>query len=104
MNNKMDTFRYLVGGYYGIAEMDNYDLKEFILKDINDYIKDFVLENFDDTFDYGEEFKKVEDELSVKTKLQDSLLVLQKIDAPLELILLVKQRLKEIREEEIGKF
>ena len=100
----MDTFRYLVGGYYGISEMDNYDLKEFILKEINDYIKDFASENFNDDFDYETEFKKVEDELSVKTKLQDSLLVLQKIDAPLDLILLVKQRLKEIREEEIGKF
>ena len=102
--DKMDTFRYLVGGYYGISEMDNYDLKEFILKEINDYIKDFASENFNDDFDYETEFKKVEDELSVKTKLQDSLLVLQKIDAPLDLILLVKQRLKEIREEEIGKF
>lgn len=100
----MDTFRYLVGGYYGISEMDNYDLKEFILKEINDYIKDFASENFNDDFDYETEFKKVEDELSVKTKLQDSLLVLQKIDVPLDLILLVKQRLKEIREEEIGKF
>lgn len=102
--DKMDTFRYLVGGYYGISEMDNYDLKEFILKEINDYIKDFASENFNDDFDYETEFKKVEDELSVKTKLQDSLLVLQKIDVPLDLILLVKQRLKEIREEEIGKF
>ena len=102
--DKMDTFRYLVGGYYGVAEMDNYDLKEFVLKDINDYIKDYVAQNFESSFDYETEFKKVEDELSVKTKLQDSLLVLQKIDAPLDLVLLVKQRLKEIREEEIAKF
>ena len=69
--DKMDTFRYLVGGYYGISEMDNYDLKEFILKEINDYIKDFKYENYNDDFDYETEFKKVEDELSVKTKLQN---------------------------------
>jgi hypothetical protein len=102
--DKMDTFRYLVGGYYGISEMDNYGLKEFVLKEINDYIKGYVEQNFDNSFDYDTEFKKVESELPVKTKLQDSLLVLQKIDAPLDLVLLVKQRLKEIREEEIGKF
>ena len=34
-----DTFRYLVGAYYGICEMDEYDLKEYVLKDIEDFNK-----------------------------------------------------------------
>ena len=29
-----DEFKYLVGGYYGIMEMDEYDLKVYVLKDI----------------------------------------------------------------------
>ena len=96
-----DTFKYLVGGYYGISEMDEYETKEYILKDIEDYIKDFVKSNPIDNFDYESEAKKIEDTLSLKTKLQDSLLVLPKIDAPIDLVLLVKKRLKEIREEEL---
>ena len=36
-----NEFRYLVGGYYGISEMDEYNLKIYVLKDIKDYIKEF---------------------------------------------------------------
>ena len=28
-----DTYRYYVGAYYGIREMDEYPSKEFVLKD-----------------------------------------------------------------------
>lgn len=96
-----DTFRYLVGAYYGIAEMEEYNLKEYVLKDIENYIKNFISENPIEKFDYREEAEKVESELSLKTKLQDSLIVLPKVNASTELILLVKKRLKEIREEEL---
>ena len=37
-----DQFRYLVGGYFGITYMDEYPLKEFVLKDIENYIRDFI--------------------------------------------------------------
>ena len=82
--------------------MDNYELKEYVLKDIEEYIKSFILENPIKDFDYRREANIVNDELSLKTKLQDSLIVLPKVNASMELILLVKARLKEIREEEIG--
>ena len=36
-----DQFKYLVGGYYGITFMDDYPLKVYVLKDIENYIKDF---------------------------------------------------------------
>ncbi len=99
-----DTFRYLVGAYYGIAEMDNYDLKEYVLKDIEQYIREYIKENPVKNFDYMKEAIEVEKERSLKTKLQDSLLVLPKVNASMELILLVKSKLKELREEEINKF
>lgn len=91
-----DQFKYLVGGYYGITYMDEYPLKEFILQDIENYIKDFIEINPIDNFDYLEKAKEYEEELDEKTKLQDSLLVLNKINAPMELILLVKSRLKKL--------
>lgn len=99
-----DTFRYLVGAYYGISEMDEYDLKEYVLKDIEDYIKSFVNDNPIKNFDYGTEAGLVYEQRSLKTKLQDSLVVLPKINASTELILLVKSRLKKIREEELERY
>ncbi len=92
--NLKDEFKYLVGGYYGIREMDEYDLKIYVLKDIENYIRDYIETNPIDNYDYKKEAEKINDELSLKTKLQDSLLVLNKIDAPIKLILMVKQRLK----------
>lgn len=89
-----DEFKYLVGGYYGIREMDEYDLKIYVLKDIENYIRDYIETNPIDNYNYRVEAEKINDELSLKTKLQDSLLVLNKIDAPIKLILMVKQRLK----------
>lgn len=96
-----DTFRYLVGAYYGIVEMDNYELKEYILKDIEGYIRTFLKDNLIPNFDYETEAREVENTLPLKTKLQDSLLVLPKVNASMELILLVKAKLKELREAEL---
>ena len=98
-----DTYKYLVGAYYGIQEMDNYSLKEYVLQDIQEYINNFIKENPISNYDYEKEKELINKELSLKTKLQDSLLVLPKVNASTELILLVKKRLKEIKEEEKNK-
>ena len=95
--NFEDEFRLLVGGYYGVYEMDEYSLKIYVLKDIENYIKDFVMEYPIDNFDYRKEAEIISSNLSLKRKLQDSLLVLNKIKAPLELILLVKRRINDLR-------
>ena len=94
-----DQFKYLVGGYYGITYMDEYPLKEYVLNDIEKYMETFIEINPIDDFDYKEEAKKYEEELSERTKLQDSLLVLNKINASMELVLLVKKRLKKLNDE-----
>ena len=91
-----DQFRCLVGGYYGIASLDEYDLKLYVLKDIEEYIRDFIKTNPIDCFDYKYEAKKVLDSVSDVIKLQDALIVLHKIETPMELVLLVKSRLKEL--------
>lgn len=90
-----DTFRYLVGGYYGVSLMDEYPLKEYVLKDIDQYIKDFVKDNPLDDFDYSEEAMKVKDTVSDRVKLQDALLVLNKINGSMDLVFLIKKRLKK---------
>ena len=95
METLKDTFRYLIGGYYGVLELDSYELKEYVLKDIENYIIAFIEKNKIIDFNYQEEAEKVKEQLDFKTKLQDSLLVLYKIDAPMDLIWMIKQKLKE---------
>lgn len=94
-----DTFRYLVGGYYGIRNMDEYDLKIYALKDIENYIRAYVEQNPISNYSYLEEAKRVDEELSLLEKLNDSLLLFTKLELPIELNLLIKQRIKKIKEE-----
>lgn len=102
--NLEDIFKYLVGAYYGIVEMDEYELKEYVLKDIENYIRDFIMDNPIKNFDYIYEADIIKERMELKTKLQDALLVLPKVNATTELILLVKERLKNIREDEIKNY
>ena len=94
-----DTYRYYMGAYFGIREMDEYKTKEYILQEVKEYIDSFINDNPIDDFDYEKEAQIVDDTLPLKTKLQDALIILNKIDGPLELILLIKKRLKNIEEE-----
>ena len=94
--NIEDTFKYLIGGYYGISEMDNYPLKEFALKDVEIYITNFVKENYIKDYNYKEEAMQYKDKTSLKTKLQDSLIVLNKMNYNIELILLIKEKLLDL--------
>lgn len=98
--NLKNQFKLLVLGYYGVLCLDEYDLKVYILKDIENYIITFIEINPINDFDYKSEALNYEKEASKKTKLQDALIVLNKIKAPMEVVLLVKKHLKEIEEIE----
>ena len=91
-----EQFRYFVSAYYGVIEMDEYDLKVYVLKDIENYIKDFIEIYPIDNFNYKKEAELVANNTSLKTKLQDALLVINKINGPIELSLLIKKRFKEL--------
>ena len=95
MEELINQYRYLVGGYYGVSLMDEYPLKEYVLKDIDEYIKSFIEVNPIDNFDYKAEADDIKDNVSEKVKLQDALLVLNKINASMDLVFLVKERLKK---------
>ena len=99
-----DEFKCLVGAYLGVQNMDEYDLKVYILKDIENYIKDFLDTNDIRNINYSEEKRKIDEELTLKTKLQDALIVLPKIKAPMELIFMIQLRIKKINEEEQERF
>ena len=93
-----DTYRYLIGGYFGVEEMDEYKTKEYILKEIREYIDDYLKINNVD-FDVEAEYEDVNKNVPLETKLHDALLVLPKIDAPIDLILLVKDKIKELNDK-----
>ena len=60
-NTLKDQFNYLVGGYFGIREMDEYELKVYILKEVEEYIRELVLKNPISNFDYRGEAIKIEE-------------------------------------------
>ena len=92
MNTLEEKLNLLIEAYYGLLEMDEYELKENELKKLKDEIDNFINEYNINNFD----FESVKNNISLKTKLQSLLIVLNKNNSPLELILLVKRRLKEI--------
>lgn len=97
--NFLDEYKILVGGYYGVIEMDAYILKEYVLQDIENYIKTFIeKQNFVDI-----SLQKIADELqknlTLKRKLQDALLTLHKVKGPFELEHMIKLRLAELNKE-----
>ncbi len=91
-----EQFQYLVGGYFGVELLDEYDLKIYLLKDIEKYIIDFLNANPIKDFDYINEAKKIKDKLSEKEKLQDALLILNLMDVQMQVIFLIKKRLKKM--------
>lgn len=91
-----NVYRYLVGGYYGVSLMDEYPLKEFVLNDIEKYIREYIMENPIDNFDYEKEALLIKDSVSDRVKLQDALLVLNRMKGSMDLVFLIKRRLKEL--------
>jgi len=94
-----DQYRTLVGAYFGVREMDEHELRIFILKDIENYIKNFIRINPISNFNYMEEAEKINMNLPLKRKLQDALRVLPEVEAPLEFILLVQKKIRRLNEE-----
>ena len=89
-----DTYRMLYGAYLGIREMDEYTSKEYVLKDIEKEINNFK-KQYNLNLDYLNINNELE-KLDLIRKLQDAILVLNMIDGPLELELLIRRKLKEL--------
>ena len=88
----INTYRYLVGGYFGVSMIDEYPIKEYVLIDILNYIKDYKTTNNIDI----DEMEYIKDNYSDRTKLQDALLLLNKMEASMDLVLMVKNKLKKL--------
>ena len=92
----IDTYRYLVGGYFGVSIIDEYSIKEYMLDEIKKYINDFIDTNDLSNYDLDKENEIIKDTYSDRTKLQDALLLLQLMQGPMDLVILVKKYLKKL--------
>ena len=95
MISLIDQYNLLCEAYYGIELIDEYSLKVYELKKVEELINNFKKNYKIDNFDYEKHFNYVKDNVSNKTKMQSSLIILNRSNGPLELILLIKKRLKE---------
>lgn len=91
-----DRIKYMISGYYGIKTLDSYPRKLFILKEIEEHIKDYLKKNKVEGYDY----KKLAEELknrSLKEKLQDSLILINEMNGPIDLTIIIKRMVKDLR-------
>lgn len=89
--------RTMFGAYFGITLMDEYPLKEYILEDIKNYI-DAYIENYPlENFDYQTFKSKVDKEENDIVKLQDALRVGNDLNFPTELIHMIKEKIRNLR-------
>ena len=54
-----DEYKLYLGAYYGVQAMDSYELKVYILKEIEDFIKNFLKNNKIDNIEEVKAYVKV---------------------------------------------
>jgi len=99
MNTLEDKYKMLFGAYLGMTLLDEYPLKEYILKDIKDYIINFTNSYKLENFNYEEFMMKVDKEESDVVKLQDLYRVGNILDFNIELRYLIKEKIRNITHE-----
>ena len=99
MNSLEDKYKMLFGAYLGMTLMDEYPLKEYILKDIKDYIIDFTSEYKLDNYDYDTFMMKVDKEESEIVKLQDLYRIGNILNFDIELRYLIKEKIRNYKSD-----
>lgn len=87
-----DEYKLFVEAYHGIMLVNEYDLKEYALKKVEELIKNF--ENNYINVPYEKIKEHVKKNVNDRTKLQSALIVLNSIDYDMDLILIIKEKLK----------
>ena len=95
--NTYNELKMLYGAYLGVSSMDEYRTKEYVVKKIEDEINGFIDKN--NMYYHDEVFAEAKKQ-SLITDLQDSLIVLKRFNESLELILLIKEKIRYLKEEE----
>ena len=99
MSELEKKYRTMFGAYFGVSLMDEYPLKEYILDDIKKYIDAYIINFPLENFDYQEFKSNVDKEESDIVKLQDALRVGNELDFPTELIHMIKEKIRDLKDE-----
>ncbi len=96
MEEEVNHYKTIIGAYYGVMLMDEYPLKAYVLKNIENlaevYLKDKKLAS--------DEIKTfVRDKVTRKIKLQDALYILNELDEDKELLHLIKRKIRKLESE-----
>ena len=97
MKNKTEEennhYKTILGAYYGVMLMDEYPLKAYILKNIENLRLNY-LQNKNIPADLIK--SEVVNKVSKKTKLQDALYILNELDEDKELMHMIKRKIREL--------
>lgn len=94
---EINHYKTIVGAYYGVMLMDEYSLKAYVLKKLENLGKNYCQNKNTNS----EEIKSfVAQKVSKKVKLQDALYILNQLDEDKELLHLIKRKIREIDSEE----
>ncbi len=92
-----DDIKYMCSGFIGIKTLDEYPRKVYVLSDARNYIMEYVKDsNFID-FDFDDFCYQMEREYTHLEHLQDALLLLNRINGPMDLVLLIKPKIAELK-------
>ena len=94
--NTYNELKMYYGAYLGVMSMDNYKTKEYVLDTIQKEIDKFIEKN---NMYYHDEVLEEAKTQSLITDLQDSLIVLKRINASLELVIMIKEKVRELSKE-----
>jgi hypothetical protein len=92
-----DPYKYMISGYYGVELLDEYTDKVYLLKDIKKYIDDYLSENKIPGFDYDALNSEIEKNNSELDKLQDALILLNDMNGPMEVSILIRQKVSDLK-------
>lgn len=94
--NNLDEYKCLVESYFGIMSLDEYDLKEYELKKLKKIIDDYSKENNISDEISNDIINNVKTNSTFKRNLQSCLITYSSVDAPIDLIILIKRKLKSL--------
>ena len=96
MEEEINRYKKIIGAYYGVMLMDEYSLKAYVLKNIENLAANYLQDKNIET-DGIKQF--IRDKVSKKVKLQDALYILNELDEDKELLHLIKKKIRKLESE-----
>ena len=96
MEEEINRYKTIIGAYYGVMLMDEYPLKAYVLKNIENLAANY-LQDKNIEADGIKQF--IRDKVSKKVKLQDALYILKELDEDKELLHLIKKKIRKLESE-----